>query len=59
MSDCDELKMQQSTRVCSLSIDYSAILFYNFPACFIEVKNSEIYRVTGTDSGVEGGFSFL
>jgi hypothetical protein len=59
MSDHDELKMQQCARVCSLSIDESAKLFSDLPACFIEVENSEIYRATGTKSAVRGCFPFL
>jgi hypothetical protein len=34
-------------------------LFPNIPACFIEVENSEIYRVTGTKSADRGCFPFL
>jgi hypothetical protein len=33
-------------------MDKNVKLFPKFPACFIEVENSEIYRVTGTRSAV-------
>jgi hypothetical protein len=56
MSDHDELKMQLSTGVCFLFINF---FFFNFPVCFVEVENSEIYRVIGTKSVVGDCFPFL